>query len=487
MCGARACSGRRRLSRSQCLALSQRQTQPTPPTPAVPNESLCPSGKVRAMAEWDSHQQARRSFGVLPSAAWPAAAHPPAHASQRPPADADRLETQGNAASTNDTHTTSAIGGRIAAAPAAASGGGGVPPAFPSSFHSSSLPSLPVLHPRSHPPAPSFFQASYRSGEPLSPQVAPSRTMPSFGLTARSALLRDEEHGGAGGESPAATAGATAINRRVGGGGGTGGSLSLRLHRRLLQCVGWLKSLTPLRWATVIGCLLLAVLVVRLLFGVYADRGKFDHFTIVSLMRDMSPDALAADKVSFAFQFTALASWARLVAAGNIIVFVEQADQCAHIQGLVRGVRCLAVPCVHATLHKPQLDCLFDAAHQLARTDIIAYVNSDVALYQDLGQAIATVAKQKDKFMMVGRRTNTLVSGGRRQTRTRLNALWRRPPLAADVSPVLSLSFARQCCSRTIARLPSPIAFACTLSGAACCTRRSALTCSSIASACWSS
>jgi len=184
-----------------------------------------------------------------------------------------------------------------------------------------------------------------------------------------------------------------------------------RAKLQLLHLPRRLRALTLGQGVKLLLALALLVVVFRFALQSYHDRGKASHFTIVSLLRDMSPEAQQADPVSHAFQFTALQSWGQLVVGGNVLVFADDATQCASIlaQG-PRGMQCIPVPCWHPELRKPTLDCLFRLVHQHAPTDVVAYVNGDVALYEDLSDAIASVAAQKDKFFMVGRRTNTLVS-----------------------------------------------------------------------------
>ena len=183
-----------------------------------------------------------------------------------------------------------------------------------------------------------------------------------------------------------------------------------RVRRQIRKAASTLRKLSLKQWIVglICGCSLL--ILIRFLLHHYLDRGKYSSFTIVSLVRDMSPEALAADRTSYAFQYTALQSWANLVSSGNILVFADNAEQCGYIQAEVRGIQCLPIPCWHAELNKPLLDCIFSTVHSQAPTDLIVYANADVALYSDLADAIESAAAQKDKFVMVGRRTNTLVS-----------------------------------------------------------------------------
>ncbi len=175
-----------------------------------------------------------------------------------------------------------------------------------------------------------------------------------------------------------------------------------------------LRSMTPMQALKLFGALLFIVLLLRFVLHRYEDRGKSSSFTIVSLLRDMSPAARELDPVGYAFQYAALASWGQLVVGGNILVFADDAAQCASIAAVgPRGLQCIPVPCFHTELHKPLLDCIFRSIHLRAPTDVVAYTNAHVALYTDLADAVESVAMQKDKFIMgQAGRDNAKLFGG---------------------------------------------------------------------------
>jgi len=192
------------------------------------------------------------------------------------------------------------------------------------------------------------------------------------------------------------------------GGGGMIGTLKSYM-RRAWDSVR-LSRHRPWRAAQVVVGLIVAVLILRFLFHAYQDRSKFDNLSVVSIMRDMSPQAAKADPSLYAFQYIALQSWSQLVVGSHILLFVEKQEQCPYVESLVRGVQCIPVPCWHADYSRPMLNCIFQLVHERAPTDTVVFVHSDLALYPDLAQAIKTVSSDHDKFALVGRRTDTLVS-----------------------------------------------------------------------------
>lgn len=248
--------------------------------------------------------------------------------------------------------------------------------------------------------------------------MTPTRSMPAFGESIRNRCKdppRDEEAAADVTTNKSRDNNTTAYTR-----------IKAKAKLKSKQCLAHLRALTPVQFAKLLAALLAVLLLVRFAVHSYEDRTKYANFTIVSLMHDMSPESLAADKAAYAFQYTALASWSKLVVGSNILVFVDSAEQCPPIESIVRGVQCYAAPCRNDEYNKPLLNCVLDAAHQYARTDILAFASGDVALYSDLAEAIETVAKQKDKFVMVGRRTNALLSPGE----------WRRVLHAGELGDV---------------------------------------------------
>jgi len=68
-----------------------------------------------------------------------------------------------------------------------------------------------------------------------------------------------------------------------------------------------------------------------------------------------------------------------------------------------KGV-CHLIPCFHPDFKIPQYDCLYNTAAQLATSEFLVYINSDIILFNDFVKALQTSSSQFDDFLMVGRR-----------------------------------------------------------------------------------
>jgi len=136
-------------------------------------------------------------------------------------------------------------------------------------------------------------------------------------------------------------------------------------------------------------------------------------FTIISLLRDMSDQMWVNDKATAVIQWTALLSWTQVVPPSRIIIFMDTRTSCENImrQPELLGLRCLVVPCWQPEYERPMLDCIFNAAHAASDTDLIAYVNGDIVLDPDLGTIVTQVSHWFPQFMLVSRRTDTLLPG----------------------------------------------------------------------------
>lgn len=171
-----------------------------------------------------------------------------------------------------------------------------------------------------------------------------------------------------------------------------------------------------LRFSTVVKVFLaciIAFLIIRSISHHFQDRHKASHFTIVALLRDMSADPEAQDRWQFAFQWSALMSWSRILLGRNILVFVDTDETCNFLEGRVRGIQCFVIPhetCFHKEYQKPRLDCIFAVAHDHAPTDTIVYINGDVLVGPDLSETIRVVQSKYDRFMLSGRRTDLAVT-----------------------------------------------------------------------------
>jgi hypothetical protein len=103
-------------------------------------------------------------------------------------------------------------------------------------------------------------------------------------------------------------------------------------------------------------------------------------------------------------QRNAIASWVRLHPDCEVILFGEEpgAAEVAKELGVRHepGVR-------HTEFGSKRLDYIFARAHEIARHDLLCYVNCDIILPQSLYEATARVAAWSPEFLMIGRRWDT--------------------------------------------------------------------------------
>lgn len=106
-------------------------------------------------------------------------------------------------------------------------------------------------------------------------------------------------------------------------------------------------------------------------------------------------------------QRNAIGSWVRLHPECEVILFGEEAGAAEVAEQL--GVR--HVPDVrHSEFGTKHLDDIFARAQEIARHDLLCYVNCDIILLPSFHEAVARVASWSPKFLMVGRRWDTPVT-----------------------------------------------------------------------------
>jgi hypothetical protein len=102
-------------------------------------------------------------------------------------------------------------------------------------------------------------------------------------------------------------------------------------------------------------------------------------------------------------QRNAIESWTRMRPQPEIILFGTDAGTAEIAQEF--GLR--HVPTVKCNeWGTPLVSDLFAQAEQLGQTPVLAYVNSDIILFDDFAEALGRVAAAGHNFLMVGRRTD---------------------------------------------------------------------------------
>jgi hypothetical protein len=102
-------------------------------------------------------------------------------------------------------------------------------------------------------------------------------------------------------------------------------------------------------------------------------------------------------------QRNAITSWTRLCPRPEIILFGDDEGTAQAAQEF--GLR--HAPNIRRNEYgTPLLDDLFAQAQSLARCELLCYVNADILLLSDFTKAVERVAQWRDRFLMVGRRTD---------------------------------------------------------------------------------
>jgi hypothetical protein len=102
-------------------------------------------------------------------------------------------------------------------------------------------------------------------------------------------------------------------------------------------------------------------------------------------------------------QQNAVISWTKLKPRVNIILIGDEFG----VADLARKIGAKHVSEVRKNVSGlPYLDSLFSIVKKKSKDEIFAYLNSDIILFDDFIKAIRIIAQDKNRFLMVGRRTD---------------------------------------------------------------------------------
>lgn len=106
-------------------------------------------------------------------------------------------------------------------------------------------------------------------------------------------------------------------------------------------------------------------------------------------------------------QRNAIRSWARLTPPCEIVLLGNDGGT----REMAAEVAAHHLPSVERSEYgTPLVRSIFGEAEERATRDILCYVNADIILLEDFLPAVAEIAKQFSRFLLVGRRTNLEVS-----------------------------------------------------------------------------
>lgn len=108
-------------------------------------------------------------------------------------------------------------------------------------------------------------------------------------------------------------------------------------------------------------------------------------------------------------QRNALKSWKRLRLDVEIILFGDEQGAAE----IARELRIRHEPRVERNESgAKRLDTMFGKAREMARHELLCYINCDIILMQDFCDALKRVRAQQERFLMVGRRWDTEIDEG---------------------------------------------------------------------------
>jgi len=100
-------------------------------------------------------------------------------------------------------------------------------------------------------------------------------------------------------------------------------------------------------------------------------------------------------------QNNAIATWTRLRPEVEILLMCDDPG----VREAAERFGCIHIPDVRVNeWGTPLVDSVFERAQEIAGDGIMCYVNADILLFQSFIDAVHIVAKEMDRFMMVGRR-----------------------------------------------------------------------------------
>ena len=109
------------------------------------------------------------------------------------------------------------------------------------------------------------------------------------------------------------------------------------------------------------------------------------------------------------FRWHCLMSWSLAVGPSSLLVYVDSSAVCDWLvdRPELRGLKCYVVPDVHVTYRRPVLPALFEHAHSVAGSELIAFMARPAFVHPLLPTIVRNVSDNLPLgFMMVTRRTD---------------------------------------------------------------------------------
>jgi len=134
--------------------------------------------------------------------------------------------------------------------------------------------------------------------------------------------------------------------------------------------------------------------------------------TFVTTLRDMSVEDLQHPpdhplQLTISKQMNALRSWSTFVRQQNIIVFADSQTTCSFLWTKLPDVNCVVHRCGHPEYVMPQMNCIFGYTAPLVTTEVVAYLNADIVIFDEFTDVIQRVYRRgRLDAIMVGQRTD---------------------------------------------------------------------------------
>eukprot|EP00276_Gloeochaete_wittrockiana_P003281 CAMPEP_0184645750 /NCGR_PEP_ID=MMETSP0308-20130426/2328_1 /TAXON_ID=38269 /ORGANISM="Gloeochaete witrockiana, Strain SAG 46.84" /LENGTH=874 /DNA_ID=CAMNT_0027075105 /DNA_START=452 /DNA_END=3073 /DNA_ORIENTATION=- len=104
-------------------------------------------------------------------------------------------------------------------------------------------------------------------------------------------------------------------------------------------------------------------------------------------------------------QMNALRSWLSFMPSQNVLAFVDQSSTCIYLRREFPFVRCVVHSCTHPEYKLPLLNCILFEAKHLVQTEVVAYVNGDIILFDEFFKVAESIFfREKMNAVVVGQR-----------------------------------------------------------------------------------
>eukprot|EP00276_Gloeochaete_wittrockiana_P003736 CAMPEP_0184666052 /NCGR_PEP_ID=MMETSP0308-20130426/59860_1 /TAXON_ID=38269 /ORGANISM="Gloeochaete witrockiana, Strain SAG 46.84" /LENGTH=948 /DNA_ID=CAMNT_0027110431 /DNA_START=288 /DNA_END=3134 /DNA_ORIENTATION=+ len=136
------------------------------------------------------------------------------------------------------------------------------------------------------------------------------------------------------------------------------------------------------------------------------------YITVFTTVRDMNVEDLQLPpdnslRLAATKQMNALRSWTSVLSRQSVLVLADSRPTCKFITSELPGIRCFVHACTHPEFQLPKLDCIFISASERIQTDVVAYINADLLIFDDFPAIMERVfIRGRQEALVVAQRTD---------------------------------------------------------------------------------